>query len=231
MGSQVQGLHYEIERGFCLNRSQWRDLKRRSAQLRLKFSRKLKITDLVIPSTGKSTNRLRIERTVQSVDQVCGVKFLRCTKSHPLRGEIGEHIRHELEKEVSVDTALKFISRAVDKHEAAIPRYNKTRTEYTCTYGGFEMTVSLDHAFGLGRYSGRYMEIETTLPNGSTRVADALAVIGNLAALLLGKKCRNKISYRKMVMETWNHRKASSSKKRLARLRDKHRRLIRDAIA
>jgi hypothetical protein len=227
MGSNAHGVHYEIERGFCLSRHQWRNLRRSVAQRGLKFSRKLEITDFVVPSTGRSTNRLRVERTVAAADGKCGVKLLRCTKSHPIRGAIGEHIRHEKEPEVKLSAALKFVTRAVDKHEAAVPRYSKTRTEFTYTYAGFDMTVSFDRAVGLGRYSGHYLEIETILPDNSTRISEALAAIGNLAVLLLGKKVKDKISYRKMLMATWNHKKASSSKKHLAHLRDKHRKLLR----
>lgn len=227
MGTDAPGLHYEIERGFSLHRLQWRRLKRKAARLGLKFSRKLEITDFVIPSTGKSTRRLRVERTVNSASTVCGVKFVRCTKSHPVAGKIGRHIRHEKEDEVSLDAAIAFVTRAVDKHEAAIPRYSKTRTEYTYAYAGYELTISFDHAVGLGHYSGHYLEIETILPAKSPHVGDALRAIRNLSLLLLGKKRKGKISYRKMLMDTWDHCKASSSRKQLARLRKEHRQLIR----
>jgi hypothetical protein len=231
MGNDAPGLHYEIERGFSLGRRQWRKLKRRAARVGLTFSRKLEITDLVIPSTGRSTRRLRIERTVGLDGTVSGVKLIRCAKSHPVAGKNGRHIRHEKEDEISLDAALAFVNRAVDRHEAAIPRYSKSRTEYTYAYAGFEMTISFDHAVGLGRYSGRYMEIETILPDKSPNVAEALTAIRNLALLLLGKKYKGKISYRKMLMATWNHSKASTSRKELARLRKEHRQLVRRAVA
>lgn len=231
MGSDAPGLHYEIERGFSLHRLQWRKLKRKAARIGLKFSRKLEITDFVIPSTGKSTRRLRVERTINSFGTVCGVKFVRCAKSHPVKGKVGRHIRHEREDEISLDAAISFVTRAVDKHEAAIPRYSKTRTEYTYAYAGYEMTVSFDHAVGLGRYSGHYLEIETILPDKSPHIDDALAAIRSLSLLLLGKKRRGKISYRKMLMATWDHSKASSSSRKLARLRQEHRLLLRRAVA
>lgn len=231
MGNDAPGLHYEIERGFSLGRQQWRKLKRKAARIGLKFSRKLEITDLVIPSTGKSTRRLRIERTVGLDGTIRGVRLIRCAKSHPVAGKNGRHIRHEKEDEVSLDAALAFVTRAVDKHEAAIPRYSKSRTEYMYAYAGFEMTISFDHAVGLGRYSGHYMEIETILPAKSPNVTEALTAIRNLALLLLGKKYKGKISYRKMLMATWNHSKASSSRKELVRLRKEHRQLVRRAVA
>lgn len=226
MGSNAHEVHYEIERGFCLSRHQWRNLRRNAARRGFMFSRKLAITDFVVPSTGRSTHRLRVERTLKAADGKCGVKVMRCTKSHPIKGEIGEHIRHEKEPEVNLKAALKFLTRSVDKHEAKIPRYSKIRTEFTYSYAGFDMTISFDRALGLGRYSGHYLEIETILPNNSPRISNALAVIGNLAHLLLGKRVRGKISYRKMLMATWDHKKASSSKKRLAHLRDTHRKLL-----
>jgi hypothetical protein len=227
MGTQAQVLHYEIEKGFYLNRHLTRALKRKAKKLGLTFSRKVKITDFVIPSTGRSTKRLRVERTVSSANGHLGIELLRCSKSHPIKGERGEHVRYEQEPEITLDAALKFIARAIDKHEAGIPRYWKTRTEYTCQYEGFDWTIALDHAFGLGHYSGRYMEIETILPADSPRVVEALAAIDSLAIKLIGKQ-KVKISYRKMLMATWDHTKVSS-KKQLENLRSKYRKLIRGA--
>lgn len=209
-----KGAHLETEKGYRLSRAEYKLLRLVLPLLGFAFQKKSLITDFVVPTEGEVTRRMRIERIKKSADGHEGVHCIRCFKNHPIKGRDGKHVRKELEECVKPSAALKYIMKAIARLGAPIPFYSKTRRHFTGVYQGLEMTIALDHAVGLGKYSGYYMEIETILPVGSKRkaVRKALHIIGQLAESLLSEKRPTKISYRKMLMQTWSHGKVTKKK-------------------
>lgn len=209
-----KGAHLETEKGYRLTRAEYKLLRLVLPLLGFAFRKTSHITDFVVPTKGEVTRRMRIERIKKSADGHKGVHCIRCFKNHPIKGRDGKHVRREFEECVKPSAALAYIMKAIARRGAPIPYYSKKRRHFTGVHQGLEMTIALDHAVGLGKYSGYYMEIETILPVGSKRkaVRKALRVIGQLAVMLLFEKRATKISYRKMLMQTWSHGKVTKKK-------------------
>lgn len=217
--------HFEAEKGYRLSKAEYRVLKLLLPELGFAFEKKSQITDFVAPSQGETTRRLRVENVQRCADGNTGLHFIKCFKSHPITGKAGRNVRMESEQCVSPRTGRKFVLDVMQRLGAPIPYYTKKRWHYQGTWCGLELTITLDRAYGLGKYSGHYMEIETLLPADSTTgdVKRALRVIAKLADHLVEKR-RAKISYRKMLMRTWagggdNLRKVSKRKLRKAKVR------------
>lgn len=207
------GAHFEVEKGYRLRRSEYTVLKELLPTIGFAFQKKSHITDFVVPTKGKTTRRMRIENVKTAADGTTGVKCIKGFKNHPIKGRAGRNVRFENEHVVSPKHVLTFILSVMSKLGAPIPYYTKTRLHYQGVYDGLEITITLDRARGLHRFSGRYIEIETLLPLGSKKkvVKSALKTIKKLAAELL-KKRRPKISYRKMLMKTWSHGRVTKKK-------------------
>ncbi len=207
-----QGAHLETEKGFRITKSEYNLLTRLLPLIGFSFINKSRLTDFLVPTTGETTKRMRIERILKSASGELGLHCIRCSKSHPIAGAAGKNVRREVEKHVTPMVALSFILRAIERHGAPIPYYTKKRSHFQGVYEGYPITIALDKAVGLGRFSGYYMEIETILPMGSEDVSQALSVIDALAKSLLNEKRAAKISYRKMLMMAWVHDKLSGKK-------------------
>lgn len=232
--SAASGAHFEVEKGYRLRKSEFSVLKQLLPTLGFAFQKKSHITDFVVPTRGKTTRRLRIENVKDSVDGKTGVTCIKCFKNHPIKGRNGRNVRFENERAVSAKGALSFILNVMAKLAAPIPYYTKTRLHFTGVYDGLTITITLDRARGLGRFSGRYIEIETQLPLGSKKkvVKSALRTIDKLAAELLQKRKR-KISYRRMLMKTWSQSRVTKKKldkvrpRKLRKARVNYRKLLK----
>ncbi len=200
-----EGAHLETEKGYGISKAESRLLRRELQAMGFAFLKKSLITDFVIPTRGETTRRMRIENIKKAADGAKGIYCIRCFKNHPIKGKRGKHVRMEDEKNVKPRKALTFILTMIGELGAPIPYYSKKRRLYRGVYEGYEMTISLDHAKGIGKFSGYYMEIETILPLDSKeeKVAEVIAIIEKLARVLLGERRKAKISYRKMLMKTW----------------------------
>ncbi len=208
--------HLETERGIKISKAEYHLLKQLLPWLGFAFAKKSLITDFVVPTKGDTTRRGRIENVQKSANGETGLHCLRTFKNHPIKGKTGKHVRGEDEKEISAEKVLLFIMRHIDKLGAPIPYYAKKRWHFEGDYKGYTVTIALDHAHGLGKYSGYYMEVETILPEKTKRkkVRRALKAIVRLLKRLVGEHRRSKISYRRMLLSTWvQARKASSKKK------------------
>jgi hypothetical protein len=209
---QEQVAHLETEKGFRITKSEYNLITRLLPLIGFSFTNKSRLTDFLVPTAGETTKRMRIERTLTSASGELELHCIKCEKSHPISGPAGKNVRREVEKHVTPVAALSFILSAIEKHGAPIPYYSKKRSHFEGVYEGYPITIALDQAVGLGRFSGYYMELETILPMGSEDVSHALSVIDALAKSLLHEKRAAKISYRKMLMMTWVHGKLSSKK-------------------
>lgn len=218
MKNKFNGAHFETEQGFKISKREYKALKLRLPELGFAFSKRAKITDFVIPTRGKVTRRMRIEK-IGSGDEAV-TRCIRGFKNHPVKGKKGKHVRLEDEKLVKSGAALTFILDAMSRLKAPVPYYTKKRLHFQGKYEDLDFVITLDRAEGTGRYSGRYIEIETLLPLDSTKddIKNALNVIATLAELLLGEKRKPKISYRKMLMKTWR-RKIKTRRKKLKKLK------------
>jgi adenylate cyclase class IV len=220
MSTHTNGAHLETEKGYRISKSEYHLLRHLLPKIGFAFQKKSIITDFVVPTRGATTRRLRVERIKKSADGKTGLNCIRTFKSHPIKGEEGRHVRKEQEKKVSPSQALAFIIGEIEELGAAIPYYTKKRWHFQGMYKGYQMTIALDHAVGLGRFSGRYMEIETILPVDASRkqVKRALKAIEKLSFHLVAEYRPSKISYRKMLMATWTHTDHSKKKLRKAKV-------------
>ncbi len=201
--------HREVEIGVELTEREYRFLRKLLPRI-LTFSGASRIADFVFPTGKKITRRIRFELVQKPIGAGKGLKCVRTTKSHPIKGKKGKHIRRETERSVTSDYAVTFILAKIEKLGRPIPWYSKKRHSYKGFYKGIPITIALDQAVGLGKYSGFYMEIETIMPLGENqkRVRRALRVMNKLARSLVGEKRPAKISYRRMLMRTSPHAKA-----------------------
>ncbi len=230
-----EGAHLETEKGLPISKAEHRLLRSELPAIGFAFLKKSLITDFVIPTRGETTRRMRIEKIQKAADGSKGIRCIRCFKMHPLKGRRGKHVRMEDEKCVKPRKALAFILTMIDELDARIPFYSKKRRLYRGVYEGVEMTISLDRAWGIGKFSGHYMEIETIQALDSTEeeVARVIELIDQLAQVLLGEKRKAKISYRKMLMKTWADGEVRKNKlpkekgKKLRKARGIYRKLLK----
>lgn len=202
----IEGAHLETEKGYRISSVEHGKLKSGLPARGFAFLKKSRITDFVAPSQDQVTRRMRIENIMQASDGITGIRCIRCYKNHPIKGRSGRNVRMEDEKCVKPATALAFVLNVIDELDAPVPYYSKMRWLYRGVYEGLEMTISLDHATGIGAFSGCYIEIETLMPLSSSKaeVRNVLRIIEKLAVELLGGKRKEKISYRKMLAKTWS---------------------------
>lgn len=205
----IEGAHLETEKGYPISSVEHGKLKKTLPALGFAFLKKSLITDFVAPSREQVTRRMRVENIEVASDGVTGVRLIRCFKNHPIKGRSGRNVRMEDERCVKPATALAFILEVIEELDAPLPYYSKVRWLYRGAYEGLEMTISLDHATGIGAFSGCYIEIETLLPLSSTKaeVRKVLRIIAKLAGELLGGRRKEKISYRKMLGKSWSAKK------------------------
>jgi adenylate cyclase class IV len=205
MTHQSNDTHFETEKGFRISKGEYKQLRSLLPTLGFAFVKKSLITDFVVPTNGETTRRIRIENIKQSSDGATGVFCLRCQKRHPIKGASGKHVREETEESVVPEAALSYILESVNELGAPIPYYSKKRWNFHGRFSDCDTTISLDHATGIGTYSGYYIEIEVVLPLSSERndIEHVLKTIEQLAAQLLHESRPAKVSYRKMLMRSW----------------------------
>ncbi len=196
----------EVEKGIAISKTESYLLRRLLPLIGFHLAIVERITDFVVPSSGDKTERMRVIRS-KLKDGSRKVHYFQCRKSHPITGGPGQHARDENEHQVKRTTAAAFVLTAIKQRKELIPFYNKKRLTFKGEYKGFAVSIALDHAQELGCFSGFYMEIEVILPHGSEHVGDCLAAIDMLIRELLNEKRPLKISYRKMLMETWSARR------------------------
>jgi hypothetical protein len=196
--------HLEIEHGWPISVEEYDEFPAKLKKRGFKFARRLLITDFILPMVF--TNRLRIVRAWEDGGRE-HQHYIRCLKSHPLKGTELEDIRKEQERNLRWRQAQGFVIRAIDFLRAPVPHYSKVRDEYEGEYAGGLTTVARDRAVGLGEKSGRFLEVEATRNVSFDRRA-AVKLNDNIADLghsLLGDKRKNKSSYRKMLMSSIKH--------------------------
>jgi adenylate cyclase class IV len=237
MTQLIPSAHIETEKGYRISQSEYKRLRLVLPWAGFSFVKQSLITDFVVPTNGETTRRMRIERIRRSADGSDGVRCVHCVKKHPVKGDAGKHVRAETESIVGADEALSFILAEIGALGAPLPYYSKKRWNFQGSYRGFEMTVSLDHAYGLGRFSGHYLEIEAILPLLSEQdvLTQALSAISELSENLLTDARPTKISYRKMLMQSWirqhNSNKKAKGHQKLQKAKAKYRKILKKVVA
>jgi hypothetical protein len=224
--------HLEIELSFIIDFETFVCLMFALPALGFAFTIRWLITDVVIPTVYACTNRVRIARILEAADGATGRRCFRSFKCHPISGAKGRHVRKELEREIKFRRAVKLVCGALRTIRKAIPFYSKERWQFKGLFGGFDVTISLDKTAGLGDRSGYAVEFEIELPLKALDgplVAQALAVLDQLAEWLLGQHRQLKISYRRMSKATWDPSKIKGKPRRLQKIYRKLMKKIRKA--
>lgn len=152
----------------------------------------------------QKTHTLIISSSAAKQGKKAGKGGRKSKKKHPTRKARSNHVREETEEKISADSAEDRIARAIHERCAPLPAYSKTRRLYRGKVKGYEASVALDLAQGLGSYSGYYIEIEILLPLDAKpkTIVGVQRIIIQFARKLLGDKRKPQPSYRKMLLRT-----------------------------
>jgi hypothetical protein len=175
------------------------------------FEKKTLIADFVEPSKSV-TSRVRLERTLNERGEGASFRVDCYTgkKCHPIAGELEDFVRQESDPAVTAEVAIDMLMRAIEAQNGEpIPYYTKKRRYFSGLVGSYPASISLDKPKGLRKkFTRRFMEVEIQLPLTSTErnVAAAVNAINAFILRVLGENRAPEISYRKMVMKTWQKR-------------------------
>lgn len=195
----------EVERKFRISSREYAGLQAKLERNGYGFDVASVITDVLLPCKRGVTHRVRREQFLDR--ELSEVVRLDTYKEHPKLPN-GQHVRRENEAEISIADAETLITNAIHRECMPLPQYSKLRRNYVGKLDSYDLTVSLDIAQGLGRYSGHYIEFEILLPDGSTHadVEKAGAAIVRFARRLLSGNRNPVKSYRKMLLSSWGMR-------------------------
>jgi hypothetical protein len=201
--------HFEIEvKTKIKSKAEEKLVRRRLERLGFVFEKRTLIVDFLQPSKCV-TSRVRFEKPIDGT----GDPVVTCAmgkKTHPIEGELEEFVRHEQDPELTAETAVDLLVRAIEAHNGKpIPYYTKKRRHGTGLLNGHHTEVALDRPKGLRkRYLKRFLEVEIQLPLTSTEdeIAAVVNDIRGLNVQVFRDKRKPQISYRRMLMRTWRKR-------------------------
>ena len=182
------------------------------------FEKKTRIVDFLEPSRSV-TSRVRFERPLGVRNAITSSYIGK--KCHPIAGELEDFVRQESDPAVPATVAVEMLMRAIEAQKGKpIPYYTKKRRYFSGPVGSHLASIALDKPKGLSKkFIGRFMEVEIQLPLTSPldEVAAVVDAINSFIERVLGEARIPEISYRKMVMKTWEERgmlKRKSSKRK-----------------
>lgn len=184
--------HFEVERKYQISQTEFEMLPNRLRDLGFARSSKATITDTFVPAQ-KDGDMIRVR------DEVTGEATRTVITLKEWEEVAGGRERRERESEPIDDVAKDCVvqlGRRLKKGE--LMSFLKERT----TYSGFRkrrnVTVALDIASGLGKFSGTYLEVEVIVERHD-EVAAARTFVEDFVVELLGAKRENAISYMEML--------------------------------
>jgi predicted adenylyl cyclase CyaB len=188
--------HFEVERKFSISENEYIALPEKLKKLGFVFVRRASMHDTFLPTMNAGDmSRIRVE----TIGDVTTTVFTRKT----WETVAGTRERKETPDEVlGVNTTAVLLELGRRLNGPELLSFSKVRNEYQRHADDLNVTVALDKAEDLGKYSGYYMEIEVLVTTNG-EVEPARRCIDSLVATLLGEKRADvQLSYMEMLVQT-----------------------------
>jgi len=184
--------HFEVERKYRMSQAEFEDMPKRLRSLGFTRKSLAHIVDTFLPAE-KDGDMIRLRD--ETVDELTTTVI---TLKQWVEVD-GEQERKERESDpidgVTRD-CLMNVGQRLAKSE--LMSFSKDRTTYSGYRDKRTVTVALDNVYGLGEYSGTYLEVELIVERQED-VAQARAYVESFAAELLGEKRETAMSYMEML--------------------------------
>ena len=174
----------EVERKFRITNALAQSLPEKLVSLGFQPAGETIMKDTFLPTENPADMlRIREEETITPSDSVEHRIVL--TAKRWMIFPDGSKEREEQEEVIGTLSRDSYIRLGERLAGGALSTFSKKRSLYSGQLGDFASVVSIDHALGLGTYSGYYMEIEV-LVETDIALADVRQQIQKHAARLLG---------------------------------------------
>jgi adenylate cyclase class IV len=189
--------HYEVELKFKIDVADAEHLREVLPESGFRYTTTVEMSDTFLPAPYEG----EIMRIRQEYE-LAGARRTVFTIKEWVKTRTGR-TRKEAESDAPSTLALIFLFAGRFLSDRALLGFSKKRELFEGKLNGNELIVSIDEVFGLGEFSGWYMEAEVLVPLDKDPADYEQPILDRVQSLLGNNRLPVKQSYREMLLESY----------------------------